>query len=469
MGPIGAGVLAVISLPIMTWIFPPAAIGKLSMLQVAVQLSVLLFCLGLDQAYVREYHESADKSALLLNTVLPGGVILLIALAVLMLIAPAALSRLLYGESSTVLASATVACLVVAYVSRFLSLILRMQERGLAYSMSQVLSKLLLLGIVLAYLLLPVSRTFLALLAAQAAALALTLTVFAWNTRRDWIPVLRARFDRKLSTKVLGFGWPLIFGGAASWGLAALDRIFLRSMVGYEQLAVYSVAASIASGVTVVAGIFNVVWAPLVYKWVADGVDMRRLNMIAHRASILVFLTICMAGGCSWILWFLLPPQYVKVPFIVVGCIAAPLLYTLSEITGIGISVSRKTRFSLVASFVAVLVNAALCYALVPRMGAAGAMTATACSFGLFFLLKTEFSSGIWYKLPRRSLYFYVGCSLLTALVYGTIGSRLPVIAQVVAWWLLLICVVWINRTTFMNLFCILLRQFHRTVEARSG
>ena len=80
VGPIGAAVLSFASLPILAWYFSAEDIGRISMLQVVISFSVLIFSLGLDQAYVREYHEVADKAVLLKTAVLPGLIILLLVL-----------------------------------------------------------------------------------------------------------------------------------------------------------------------------------------------------------------------------------------------------------------------------------------------------------------------------------------------------------------------------------------------------
>lgn len=57
IGPIGGAVLGLISLPIITWFFSQEDVGRMAMLQVTLGFSILLFSLGLDQSYVREFHE----------------------------------------------------------------------------------------------------------------------------------------------------------------------------------------------------------------------------------------------------------------------------------------------------------------------------------------------------------------------------------------------------------------------------
>ncbi|WP_372871868.1 oligosaccharide flippase family protein [Paenalcaligenes niemegkensis] len=57
IGPIGGALLSLITLPVITWFFTQEDVGRIAMFQVAISFSVLLFSLGLDQSYVREFHE----------------------------------------------------------------------------------------------------------------------------------------------------------------------------------------------------------------------------------------------------------------------------------------------------------------------------------------------------------------------------------------------------------------------------
>lgn len=84
IGPIGGAFLSLISLPVITWFFSQDDVGRMAMLQVTLGFSILFFSLGLDQSYVREFHEAENKPALLKRAMLPGLVLLLITVLVLL-------------------------------------------------------------------------------------------------------------------------------------------------------------------------------------------------------------------------------------------------------------------------------------------------------------------------------------------------------------------------------------------------
>ena len=82
LGPIVTAGLGLVTVPVIAWVFPPADVGRLNIVQIAVSFGVLLFNLGLDRAYVREYHEWSDRGALLKACFTPGFVLLLLAMLV---------------------------------------------------------------------------------------------------------------------------------------------------------------------------------------------------------------------------------------------------------------------------------------------------------------------------------------------------------------------------------------------------
>ena len=97
LGPIGAALLGFITLPFVAWFFTVEDVGRLTMLQVVLGLAVSLFSLSMHQAYVREYHEKTDKEALLKLSLLPGLVLIAI-VALIVLLQPYSISKLLFGN-----------------------------------------------------------------------------------------------------------------------------------------------------------------------------------------------------------------------------------------------------------------------------------------------------------------------------------------------------------------------------------
>ena len=413
LGPVGSGLLGFISLPIITWFYSVEDVGRISMLQVFMSFSVLFFCLGLDQAYVREYHESKNKPALLKTVLFPSLALSILSFLLLAIYDLKIVSKWLYEIPSTYLSLITILCFVIALASRFLSLVLRMQERSFAFSMSQLLPKIIFLLIVVNTVWLGFARDTYSLVTANTASMILAFLVFTWNTKSEWLIAIKEQININELKSAFSFGWPLIFGGLASWGLNVMDRLFLRYFSTYTELGVYSITMSVAVVVTIFAGIFNTIWSPMVYKWMSeDNFDYEKIDTVLEYVVAAIYFSIVLTSLFSWVIPYFLPPQYSNIQYLLAICLLGPLLYTLSEVTGIGIAVVRRTKFSMLCAIVAMLCSSILNYFLVPQFGAAGAAISTAVAFFIFFILRTEISQLVWRKKSHLKV-FLIMLSLL--------------------------------------------------------
>ena len=438
IGPVGGAVLGLISLPVITWFFSQEDIGRMAMLQVTLGFSILLFSLGLDQSYVREFHEADGKPALLKRAMLPGLVLLVVTVLVLLSLG-GKLADWLFDVPAWHLSALVAMALVASYISRFLSLVLRMNERGLAFSMSQLLPKLLLLAIVGGYVAVGADKNLTNLVLANTAALAFVCAIYGWNTRAEWLASIRTKLDIDQLTSMLRFGLPLILGGLAFWGLTAIDKVFLRTLASFEELGVYSVSVSFAAAASILQSVFSTVWAPTVYKWASAGTGLEKVHKVNRYILALVVLGFAFAGLFSWIVTFLLPANYAAVQWVVVSCIGYPLLYTLSETTVVGIGISRRSSFSMLAAVIAFAINLVGNWWLIPIFGAAGAAVSTCISFWVFFFFRTEFSIYLWKPMPRLLLYAFTLATVGGAVV-STLWGEVLTSWMVGYWFVVLVC-----------------------------
>ncbi|MCY1275788.1 Polysaccharide biosynthesis protein [compost metagenome] len=408
------------------------------MLQVVSSFCILLFSLGLDQAYVRDYHESEYKPALFKAAVFPGLLLLVMGLASCFIL-PDFISKTLFSVDSVLISVLIALCFLAAFVSRFLSLILRMQERGLAFSMSQVLPKLLFLSAVGVYALFSFGFDLLHLVIAQTLSVVAVTLVYGWNTHQEWLAALKQEVDIEKLKSMLRFGAPLIMGGIAFWGMTAVDKVLLRSLSTFEELGIYSVATSFAAAAIVFQSVFSIVWAPTVYKWAAEGVNTEKIDQVTEYVLLAVVALFCAAGVFSWIITYVLPPQYESVQFILLSCMAYPLFYTLSETTVVGLGIARKSSYAMLAALIGCSVSFIGNYLLIPLYGAAGAGVSTAVAFWIFFFCRTEFSCLVWRPISRLKLYLTTLACLFLSVLFTLKGASYHF--EFIILWLLLFLV----------------------------
>lgn len=439
IGSIGSGLIGFATLPIITWFYTPQDVGRMAMLQMFTSFSILLFCLGFDQYYVREYHESQNKAQLLQKVLLPSCLFALFFLIGVFLFQPTLISSWLYEIDSIYLSILTILCFIVALLSRFLSLILRMQDRSFAFSMSQLLPKILLLCFVAITVIMSFSQDTFNLLTANVLAIVMATIIYLWNTYKDWSVIFTTKFDFSGFSQQLQFGLPLVISGCAYWGVTSIDKIFLRYFSSYTELGLYSVAVSIASVAALLGGIFNTIWAPLVFKWVSENiVDYQKIDFISESVLAAIFFVTVLSGLFSWIIPFTLPQTYDEVQYLVTLCLLAPCFYTLSETTAVGITIMKKTRYSMYSSLLACIVCLILAFFLVKEYGAMGAAISLAIATFSFYVFRTLFSNFVWRVLPYKKS-FLVSSFLIFTAIMNFVWKDDPLFRYTM--WILMLCV----------------------------
>lgn len=463
LGPIGSAVLGFITLPLITWFFSQEDVGRISMLNVAISFSVLFYSLGLDQAYVREFHESENTPALLKTTLLPGLILLVLSIGILFSF-DNTISKWLFEVDSLSLSIMVAIVVISNFIARFLSLILRMNEQGLAYSMSQLLPKLLLILIITSYVVFSAQKTLTNLVLANIIATVFVCLIYAWNTRKEWLLAFKQSIDYNYLRDLLRFGVPLIFGGLAFWGLTATDRILIKELSSFEELGLYSVSVSFAAAAAIVQSVFSTIWAPTVYKWAAANEGLENIYKVNRYILLVVILLFCLAGLFSWLVTWILPEQYSDVRWIVISCLGYPLLYTLSEATKVGIGITRRSRYSMIASVIAFLVNILGNWWLIPIFGASGAAVSTCIAFWIFFFLRTEFSIYLWKPtISRLLLYIYTGFLVFGSTI-STLYGKLYTIELMLYWLIILFA----STFTFKNEIIEAKKWLHRKIKIRA-
>jgi O-antigen/teichoic acid export membrane protein len=414
IGPIGSAAISFVTLPFVAWFFQVTDVGRLALFQVIVGFSTMVLSFDMHQAYVREYYESKNKSELLKASLIPSTLAILVLVLVFILFSQS-IAIIVFGIDSHFIGLLVLINIICSIINYFLMHLLRMQQRGVAYSLAQLIPKILFLAQIGLFLIAKLKNTFSDLLLMFTASNLAALLVFLWATRKDLSLARKSKFNLQLLKKMLYFSLPLVLGSLASWGLTAVDRIFIKTLAGLEELGVYSAATSLAGAVGILSSIFSNLWHPKVYKWAKDGVDLSKIIFVINAMTLVVCVIWALTGVFIHLVINFVPPQYANIQYIFPACLSAPLVYLLSETTVIGIGISRKSYYSTFTAISALMCNLTLNFVLTPKLGSTGAAIATAVSSFVLFIGRTEATSFLWKQLPRAKMYF-------TLLIYLTVS-----------------------------------------------
>lgn len=427
-GPILGALFGFITLPLLAWYLPPEDVGRFSMLQVVLNLGVMVISLALHQSYVREYNEISDKGQLLAISFWPS-IIFLFLIIFLIEVFQISISKLIFGVQDYYLDYAVYAGVFLSLVINSLSHVLRMQERGIAFSLSQIVPRLSLLMFIGAIVTVSTEVGFKEIIFCNILALLCTTLLFIFLIRSDIKQSISSlnNIDLKLLSTMFSFALPLMIGSLAYWLLTTVDRIFIQNYTGYDRLGIYVVAVSIASSVVVVTSVFSTLWHPIVYRWAKEGIDIQNVQTVVDYVFIVVLLIWSLVGMTSGLIGYILPLEYVDVEYLLVVCFSVPLLYLLSETTMVGISISRKSNYAMLASIAALLSSIVFNYLLVPILAEKGAAISSMLSFVIFFVVRTEATCALWKPLDRKKIYvmllLYVACAAVHSLQAHTSGG----------------------------------------------
>lgn len=207
------------------------------------------------------------------------------------------------------------------------------------------------------------------------------LPVGLWLIRRE----LTWRVDRGLARALFAFGFPLTLTSIAHWIYTSMDRWMLVQLSNPVELGLFSVAAKYATIVTFVIAAFGQAWFPFAIRLSRD--DPAHAAFYGRILPLLLFGLALIALGLGLFAdeaLMLLTPQPFWPAAALLPMLAAGLaLFGTTLVTALGITISRRTIFSTIATVLAALANVLLNLALIPRFGALGAAGATLLSFGL--------------------------------------------------------------------------------------
>jgi len=407
LGPLFTALVGLLTLPVMAWLYSSDEIARYALIQVLVSATLLLFTLGLDQAFVREYHDAPNKDDFIISLGLPGLLLLLVTLALSSVLGDEILNG--WFGSAPELGFVLVSVILVAnYVIRFLQIDSRMKGRALLFSFVQVLPRLLFLLFVLGAYFTQQDASFQGILIGYSSAYVVAVFVALWLVVRPLSNLGPSHFDGQLTRRVLGYSLPLVVAGFAYWGLTSIDKILLRDLMGLEPLAVYSMAVNFAGAAIIFQQVFSTIWAPAVYRMHSENVEITVFETLIEIVRNAILLVVALVLLLKFVVAYLLPPQYFEVQYLLSSCMIAPLLYTLSECSKIGIGITRKTLYTVMASLGSIVVALGLNYWFIPMWGAAGASVATMLAFYAFYILRSEFSRWVWKPVCSRFDYLVV-------------------------------------------------------------
>ncbi|WP_407435444.1 lipopolysaccharide biosynthesis protein [Treponema sp.] len=414
IGPIIGIGISMLTVPITTRLVLPEEFGKSSLFSLIQTIFNLVAFCGMNQAFVRYYNDyKNDLKKLLQNAmVLPLSVCFLVCL--FGFIFKKSISFFMFGSYEPLIVCLFLFSLPLLIITEYGLLYVRMNLHGKLYSGLNIFNRLLGFALLMFFLLI-YERSFRAIVLGSITGSYINFLVTFLASKIGFIP-RRKFFDKYLFYSLLKYGLPLIPSSVLAWVLNSFDKVSLRIWSSFLELGLYAAAFKIVTIMNTFQTIFTTAWAPVAYKWHDERRDVKYfecVGLITLSCFSFVFIGVVLLRN---FIFLFLGEAYRNTSEIFVFLFFTPFLYSVSEVTSMGIYFAKKTKYILIISFIAVLINICGDYLLVNIYGARGVAFVTFFSYAVWFWLRTLISRNMWFKF--KILPYAFSISLLVSMAF---------------------------------------------------
>lgn len=412
-------IISFVSTPVITRLLSPEEFGRASMFLLVMNVLLLVSMLGTDQSFTRFFYEEKESSRnhLLFNCLKVSlSMFGILSLFALLFYKP--LSEFLFSEIEFGLVALLLVAVLIQILSRFAVLVIRMEQKGFIFSLIQILSKLFdFLGVVVfAYF---ISADYTAMVYSQiltgflVTVLAVIFSYSYWNWKKAKLH--QAKHNIK---DITTYGIPLALTLLITWLFQSTDRIAIKHWGEYSDLGLYAAAFKVVAILNIIQTTFTTFWVPVSYeRYEKNPEDKAFFSEIFQLVSLGLFLIAIGTIMFKDVIVWLLGAEYKKAAYIMPFLVFMPLMYTVSEITVVGINFAKKTKWHILISLGACVLNILGNVICVPFWGAKGAALSTGISYILFALLRTGISY-TYFKVDYRLKKFLINLFLIFAYAF---------------------------------------------------
>lgn len=212
------------------------------------------------------------------------------------------------------------------------------------------------------------------------------------------------KIDFEILKTMLAFSFPLILSSIGVVMSLLVDRIMIKEMLTFEDLAIYGVAARFASLVSLLVMGFQSALAPLIYS----SLENTNLNSNLKKmffGYIVIAFTICL-------LLYYISDELIKV---VVGksyiqsseimpLLALSVIIQSAAMFFPGLSIVKKTHILALINILTGVFNIVLNYIMLPKYGVMGAAYSTLITASLYLILNSYFSEKHYPLISRMDI-----------------------------------------------------------------
>jgi len=412
-----------ITIPIYTRIFAPQDYGVLSYIFASVGLFSVFLSLGAESVFTRFYWEAktAKERKIFASTWFSFLSLWSVGIVLFCLPFRGFFLQWSFGTSkyATMLALA-ILTVPVSLLNSLCGQVLRNQERPGLFSVLNFFSTLLNVGVSL-YAVVILRLGLLGIFAGGLIAACIMLPVRLWTARHLLAPV----FSKHVLGNMLAFGVPLVPMSMAYWIFGLSDRMILGKLSSLDQVGLYAIAYSLSSILFLINSAVGLAWAPLamqMYEKDRENAPVIIGQFMTYLLVVFGLLSVVITTFALEAIMLLTTPAFYPAASAVGPLTLGFSALATTQVTALGISLTKKTKFFPVLAWSAALINLCLNILFIPRWGMLAASWTTAISYSFLsvsYMLKSQSLWPVLYERQRAliatglTFVFVVGVTLL--------------------------------------------------------
>lgn len=403
-----------ISLPLLSRIMSPEDYGRMSLINAAVMILYVFISLNLQNAVINAYMKNEVDFPVYLGSVLWGLTAAQVLLAALSIYFAVPLGMLLSISKYDVYWVVAI-CILLSYIYIYTSY-LQGARLSSSFVKLNIFSKISEVVVIFVFAWFLTQDKYLAKVYAQLVISFILLTYVLKKLKK----IAVFKFNVRYFISALAFSSPLIIHVLSNALLSQVDRLFIAKMLGEGQAGIYSFAYNIGMCILVVVMAWNSSWQPKLYKLI-DSKDNGKIIRIVDVSSLLLlivsFLSILFSKQMVEVLADNRYRESISVvPVILIGNSLIHIYLSYVNFT----FYKKKTIYVSIGTLLAVAINIALNYILIPIYGIHGAAWATVIAYFMLaffhYLIATIMLKAnplslfllLWYSALLLASYFLV-------------------------------------------------------------
>lgn len=233
---------------------------------------------------------------------------------------------------------------------------------------------------------------------------------------------INLKFDKEIAKMLIEYGYPFLFSSIAYWVFTSMDRLMLAELSNNLNVGLYSIAGKFATIIFFLNVAFGQAWSPFAIKLMSEDKNYKILfaNVLTYLFFILSFIGMFVSLFSYELLRFMTPQEYWAAANCTALSVMGVAISGTTQITGIGITIEKKTKLFSTISWITALVNFVFNLILIPYFGAVGTAFSTFISYSVLTLSYLYWTQKL-HTIPIEKTKLYYCCFIVVSSILATL------------------------------------------------